>query len=274
MEMKTRKNISEYLEFNETLINKLKNISAANFFVLTDFSRTLTKNTSKTSWSILPNTNILPKEYINERQMLFDLYHPIEIDESLDYEYRKEQMTIWWKKHADLLIKYNLSQSDLEKATKNNNFMEFKSGVKDFLTLCNDYNIPVIIVAAGIGNFIEQDLLRENCLFKNIHIISNTFKMENGIATSMVDNNIIHSLNKDSAILSNKVKNLTYNRKYALLLGDLPGDLKMGDLVPEATKISIGFLKDKNSTDSWDLILDPNDDFTIINMLLKEKLID
>lgn len=258
----------------EKFEEKIKNITKDNFFVLADFSRTLTKDTSKTSWSILPNTDILPKEYIAERQALYDLYHPIEVDESLDEDYRKEQMTIWWKKHSDLLIKYKLTQKDLEVATRNNDFMEFRDGVKAFLTLCHQYDIPVVIVAAGIGNFIEQDLMRENCFFNNIHIVSNTFKMENGIATSMIDENIIHSLNKDEAVIPSELKDLINSKIYALLLGDLPGDLKMESLCA-AEAIKIGFLKNpENEKSDWDLILSKDENFDIINSSLKEKLID
>ena len=39
---------------------------------------------SKTSWSILASSDLVPKEYVKERQELYDYYRPIEIDEVLE----------------------------------------------------------------------------------------------------------------------------------------------------------------------------------------------
>ena len=53
---------------------KIKNIKfyQDNFYVVADFDRTITKRNSKTSWSILANSNLVDKSYIEERQQLDD----------------------------------------------------------------------------------------------------------------------------------------------------------------------------------------------------------
>ncbi len=60
----------------------------SDLYVVADFDRTITKGNSKTSWSILANSNLVPKEYVADRQALYDKYRPIEIDETLPLEYR------------------------------------------------------------------------------------------------------------------------------------------------------------------------------------------
>ena len=64
--------------------DKLPIIDYDNFYVVTDFDRTITKGNSKTSWSILASSDLVPKEYVKERQELYDYYRPIEIDEEME----------------------------------------------------------------------------------------------------------------------------------------------------------------------------------------------
>ena len=139
---------------------------------------------------------MIPKEYVNERQVLYDYYRPYEIDESLDYDTKNCLMSEWWNKHFSLFIKYKLPEEVINDASKNLRVMAFRKGAKAFLENMRDRNIPVIIISAGIGNFIEQFLIKNNCNFSNIFIVSNFIKFENGIAVRVSDN-VIHSLNKN-----------------------------------------------------------------------------
>ena len=77
----------------------------SNLFVVADFDRTITNGSSKTSWSILSESSLVPKEYKKERQEFYNYYRPIEVDESLDYEYKTSQMKEWYQKHIGLFVK-------------------------------------------------------------------------------------------------------------------------------------------------------------------------
>ena len=136
-------------------------------YVLTDFDRTITVGNSESSWSILSKSNMVPKEYVEERQKFFNYYRPFEIDEKLDYETKCKLMTEWWNKHIGLFIKYQLSEEVINTAAKNLRVMSFREGAREFLENMRDRNIPVIIISAGIGNFIEQFLIKNNCNFEN-----------------------------------------------------------------------------------------------------------
>ena len=59
-----------------------------NLYVVADFDRTITNGSSKTSWSILANSDLVPKSYISERQTLYDYYRPIEVSDTVDYSYK------------------------------------------------------------------------------------------------------------------------------------------------------------------------------------------
>ena len=63
-------------------VNKWNN----NFYIVTDFDRTITAGDSQSSWGVLSKNNNISENYINERQQLYRKYRPIEIDLKLDYE--------------------------------------------------------------------------------------------------------------------------------------------------------------------------------------------
>ncbi len=213
-------------------------------YIVADFDGTLTKGNSKTSWSLIANTNLLPKEYVEERQELFEKYHPIEIDTSLPFEYRLEQMRIWFTKHAELFVKYKLKEEFINKASKDFNFIQFREGAEDFLKFLKDNDIPLIIISAGIGNFIKAFLEYKNCLYDNIYISSNMLKFENGVAVG-IENNIIHSLNKNEVSLPDNIKEKLVKRDKVILLGDKIDDIRMVEEAKRDKTIRVGWIHDE-----------------------------
>jgi len=183
------------IDIKKDVLKRIEAWKDETIYVLTDFDKTITMGSSSSSWSILSKSDLVPKEYIKERQELYDYYRPIEIDETLDYDIKNKLMSEWWNKHINLLIKYKMSEEVINYAARNLRVMSFRDGAKEFLKNLNKRDIPVIIISAGIGNFIEQFLLKNECMYDNIFIVSNFIKFENGIAVGINDN-IIHSLNQ------------------------------------------------------------------------------
>ena len=213
-------------------------------YVLTDFDRTITVGNSDSSWSILSKSNMVPKEYVNERQEFYNRYRPYEIDETLDFDTKNRLMTEWWHKHIGLFIKYQMSEEVINSAARNLRVMSFRDGAREFLENMRDRNIPVIIISAGIGNFIKQFLIKNNCDFDNIFIVSNFIKFENGIAVG-VNDNVIHSLNKNEVSLPDDIKELIKDRPNAILLGDSISDIRMAKEEARDNALKIGFLEEK-----------------------------
>ena len=90
-------------------------------------------------------------------------------------------MEEWFKKHFELLVSYKTKESDYRDILIDSNLMYFRSGAKEFIEFLHKNNIPLIIISAGIGNIIENFLKINNCLYDNIHIISNKIIFNNAI---------------------------------------------------------------------------------------------
>ena len=242
-----------------------------NVYVVTDFDRTITNGNSKTSWSILASSNLVPKSYIQERQKLYDYYRPIEISESMDVLLKMQSMKDWFRKHIELFVKYKISEKVFEEAATNLRIMEFRPYAKEFIEFLYKKNIPLIIISAGIGNFIESFLKHNNCYYENIYISSNKIVFKNGIAVG-VENNIIHSLNKNEVSLPTTILEKLKNRDKVILLGDQVSDLNMVDKNKHKEVVSVGFLTSKEQlktmTSNYDIVCEENDGYDKVKEIL------
>ena len=218
--------------------------------IITDFDGTLTKaNYNETKRpsiiSVLrDDENYLGKEYTIKAHKEYDTYHPIEINNSLDINFRKQKMDEWWKVHLNLLIESKLKFEHIEKVA-NSGIIELKNNCKELLQFTNTNNIPVVIMSANaIGDTISIYLDYNDCLFPNIHYITNHFKFDNNGFAIEYSLPIVHSLNKDETVVSDfpdvfkKIK----TRKNVILIGDGDGDSKMSDGFEYNNIIKIGFL--------------------------------
>ncbi|MCH5166996.1 MAG: haloacid dehalogenase-like hydrolase [Erysipelotrichales bacterium] len=235
------------LNIKEGILEKINDWND-DFYVLADFDRTLTKGDSESSWGVLASSAFVPQEYADERIELYNYYRPIELDLSIDYETKNKYMIEWWTKHIGLLIKYSFKEEVINNDTSNLDVMKFRGGAKDFLRIMHEKNIPVIIISAGIGNFIEKYLIHNDSMYDNIHIVANFIKFENGVATG-ISNNIIHSLNKNEVSMPENIKELVSHKKNVLLLGDTIDDIKMVNAEKRETALKIGFLNESTKKD-------------------------
>lgn len=238
----------------------------SNIFVVADFDKTITNGSSKTSWSILSDSDDVPKTYIEERKNLYNHYRPIEIDESMDFNLRSSLIREWFQKHIELFVKYKLSEEVFKNAAKDLRIMEFRPGAKEFITFLHDNNIPLIIISAGIGNFIETFLSLNNCYFDNVYISSNKIIFKDGIAVG-VGKNIIHSLNKNEVSLPEDILHKLNGRNDVILLGDQITDLKMVDKHKHNKVYSTCFLTDDYYSlidkikENFDIVCESNDNY-------------
>lgn len=225
---------------NDKVKNQLPIIDFDNYYVVADFDRTITNGSSKTSWSILAGSDLVPQNYIEERDKLYKKYRPIELDETMDFDERSRLVSEWFFKHIELFIKYRISEEVFETAGRDLRIMEFRNGAKEFLEILYKMKVPVVIISAGIGNFIESFLRANDAYFDNIYISSNRIIFEDGYAVGVGDN-IIHSLNKNEVSLPENVKEVIKERKKVILLGDQISDLMMIDEKIHKDVLKVGF---------------------------------
>lgn len=258
-------------------VNKenLFDIDLDKVYILADFNKTFTKGNSKTTWSIFATSNLFCEEYKKERNELFEIYKPYEDDENLDYETKKSKLSEWWKKHIDLFSKYKLTEDSFRKALEEDNIMELRDGVKEFLEFLNKHNIPLIIVSQGIGNFAKAFLEINNSYYDNIYITSNMVEFKNNIAIGNIGD-ITHNLNKTDITLPINISNKLKGRNQVILVGDEINDINILQFDKKSRNIKVGILTKKreleveNYKNAFDIVCSDDTSYIdILNILFK-----
>ena len=198
---------------NKEKVNNLK--ESTNFYVITDFDRTLTTKESEPSMGIIPR--YLGGECLKKRTEIFEYYRPLELDYNIPPEEKTEIMKEWAQKSFTLLSNY-ITEEIVHKSLENANIY-LRNGVKEFFIEMNNKNVPVIVMSSGVGNIVKEFLKKENCLFNNVEIISNFFEFING--KPYIDfNNIMAVSKKEYKKIPENIRN-KIEGKDAFLFGDL-----------------------------------------------------
>jgi len=268
----------------EEIKKKFQKDGLSGIHVLADFDKTLLKafvdgEPVASVLSILYNQNYLTPDYGKAARELHKKYHAIEIDLKIPRKERQKAMQEWWEKHFDLLIKSRLNKKDI-RAGVNSGKIIFREGFLEFIDFLKNKDIPLVIISStGLGkDSIEMCFERENRMYENIYIISNSFKWDkNGYAAS-VRNPIIHALNKDEATIKDfpKIFEKIKDRKNVMLLGDSIDDIGMVAGFKYDNIIKIGFLNEnieenlKNYKKVFDVLITNDSSLDFINYFLKE----
>ena len=250
--------------------------------VLSDFDRTLTKafvNGKKfpSMISILRDNDYLGEDYSKKAKELAGYYGKIERNNSISPETRKKAMYEWWTRHFDLLIEKKLNKKHLERLV-DEGCMELREGVPEFFGFLHDKNIPLVILSSsGIGETIPMYLKKENLLYENIHVISNSYEWDSKGNAIGIKKPIIHTMNKEEASIKNlPIYDELLKRKNILLLGDSINDSSMIKGFNYENLITIGFLNeeiDKNLSrykNSFDAVITEDGSFEFVNNFLRD----
>lgn len=229
---------------NNKKIDELNKIYDNDTYILTDFDGTITEANSDSSWASIFKNPKVTKDFINKCEKIFNYYHKFEIEENIPLDEKMYIMNEWYQKNIETLKIFKITEDIINYAADNENIMSLRKGAKEFLKSMYDKGIPIIIISAGVGNIIEKFLIRNNCNYDNIFILSNFMKYTNGIVSGVENNNLIHSLNKNEVLVPSNVKSKIENRNNVILLGDNISDINMvGD--NKNIVIKIGFLDEK-----------------------------
>uniref|UniRef100_A0A914C928 5'-nucleotidase n=1 Tax=Acrobeloides nanus TaxID=290746 RepID=A0A914C928_9BILA len=150
----------------------------------------------------------------------------------------------------DICISATLSKEYLENVLKKSP-VHLREFVKEFIELGHKQNVPLLIVSAGIKQFIESILLKElNCFPEIIKIISNelSFNTE-GICDGSLKPLIV-PFNKLSSVKNHMTKNINESikcRTNVLLVGDAIEDASLDDIIENKQEtLKIGFFNNNN----------------------------
>lgn len=241
----------------------MKRDGVAHLHVLSDFDRTLTKpevdgKKIPSLISVLRDHGYLTPDYPEKAHALFDHYHKIEIDTTIEHDERKRAMREWWTKHFELLIASGLTQQDIQHAM-NARHAQLRDGAHDFFALLRENNIPLVIMSSsGLGvDSVRLFLEAEHEMHDNIHIISNRFEWDAQGRAVSVHEPIIHGMNKDETLVKNfpEIYSHIQGRENILLLGDNTSDLAMAVGFAYKNLLSVGFLDAPDGGSGFDIEL-------------------
>jgi 5'-nucleotidase len=267
----------------ERIKEEIKKGGMENFHVIADFDRTITygldregKKTTTVISQLRKKPEYLGQKYFDESHKLFDMYHPIEIDNSLPLENKKDKMREWWSKHFDLLVESGLSQ-DLIKKVAQENPLNFRKNSLEFFSFLTENKIPILVISAGPGDLMEEYFKQNNMDFPNVYIVGNRYDFDKFGKAISIKGPIIHTFNKTEVTLENtpfykKIK----NRKNVLLLGDSIGDIGMIEGFDYNHLLKIGFLNEevkKNLQiykENFDIVITNDGDFDFVKDLVGE----
>ncbi|TAL15244.1 hypothetical protein EPN95_00515 [Patescibacteria group bacterium] len=133
----------------EAKIIAFRNAGTGQLQLVLDFDRTLTEKSDEnsTSWQLMRNH--LPPKGKREAQAVYEHYRALEVAEKLT----PEDATIWWTTSMSIVAKYRLDMNIVEQEFLS--YSTIRPGTKELFDLCAKYNIPTVIMSAGIKDIID-----------------------------------------------------------------------------------------------------------------------
>ncbi len=194
----------------------------SNLHVVIDFDRTMTMPKSKTvsdatTWHIMREH--LPDEGVKRYDKLFATYRPLEVSSSMT----EADAATWWMSILNLFIEYEVNMQTIE-----DDFVKrasIRPGTLELFKLCNRFNIPTVILSAGVREII--DVWCKVYSIEPTLIVSTKLKVEaSGYISGWEHDTLVHALNKAEADHP-ELTNIRSNRRNAIVLGDGIDDADM-----------------------------------------------
>ena len=242
--------------------DKLKDIKLDknNFYVMIDFDRTITEAQSISAWRVLYYSELLGKKF---KQKYAEIHDETELSKSESNEAKQKAFEQRFMAYMDLLRDCHFNKDMLERAVEKTD-LTLRDGAKEFFRKMYENNIPVIIISSSIKNVIEEYLKQNHAFYDNIHIYANNLDM-NGKKENDVTN--VTPYNKNEIEFSEELKKNIKDKKYILLLGDIPDDVNMVSKEKLNHTITIGFLEENIESNlerynkTFDIVLTNNASF-------------
>jgi 5'-nucleotidase len=233
-------------------IDRFKAAAKEDFFILTDFDRTLTAayrhgSPGTALISQVYSQDILPAKYKAESEALFEKYYPMEMNPNLDEATKTKAMEEWWEKCFEIFVRAQLKQTEVRYAMEKTDVW-LRAKCPQLLKLTHEENIPVIILSAnGLGwRSIKMFLENKELDFPNIKIISNRLVWDDNNVMVGFMKPIIHTTNKHFSLIPERIRADLAAKKWCLLLGDTLEDVNMASGLPEGIDLlKVGFYNQK-----------------------------
>lgn len=254
-------------------LERINNVDIKDFYILTDFDGTITKDKSDSSWASIFKNPKVTNNFVNKCIEIYNYYHKYEIDETISDDKKMKLMNEWYRVNVETLIKFKITEEIINYSANNETYMQFRDGAKDFLKDMYDKNVPIIVISAGVGNIIEQFLIKNKCNYSNIYICSNFLEYTNKIVSGVKNKNLIHALNKNEISLPKNIQDKIANKNNTIILGNNISDIKMATSNKNVFKI--GFLNENVNEriatfkENFDIVCTNNENYNELRKIIK-----
>jgi phosphoserine phosphatase len=190
--------------------------------ILSDFSKTFTRPDMPTTWSVFAKSGLLGEAYIADRDTLYAA--------NIGYEtsWNIEMTEQWFLEHAQLFVKYWLTQEMIDQIVLDDRYFAPREGVREFLDYLIREDIPLVIVTSGVSDFVTAWFLERYNYSPEI-VFGNELIMDEDIVVWVVEESIMTPLDKAIELESDGDE--------IIVIGDSSEDVS----VVQGAKISIGF---------------------------------
>jgi 5'-nucleotidase len=184
-------------------------------------------------------------------------------------------MEEWWIQAHDSLVACCVHRSVIKAMVQQGNTM-LRGGCQDLFALLRKFNVPLLILSAGLGDIIDEILVQQASVHPNVHVVSNYMDFDENDTLVGFKGHLIHTFNKtENSVRSSDYFQEIKERSNVVLIGDSDADPHMADGVEHvANKLSIGFLNDKvqerfeGHMQRYDIVLTGDPDMSIVNSVL------
>ena len=200
----------------------MKQCDKTSFVIIADYDETFTKkmigkNRSRSSFGVIDQSSLISKEFHTNSANLSAKYRKYESDLTVDFETRDKIVKEWYMSDLQLMIEEKLNKlnvkSFIEEAINQGYFL-FRNGIYKFFDLLEKYNLPLILISAGIKGVIigalkallGNDRYQQLKAKKLLTIIANEFIYDDKDNIVDYGRPVIYSFNK-SSFVTNKLVN-------------------------------------------------------------------
>jgi HAD superfamily hydrolase (TIGR01544 family) len=219
--------------------------------IITDFDYTLTKKFNKeeslySSYCVLEFSDMISENYRKLNKELFQKYHPLESDTTLDFLTRDELIKKWFRENLDLLVEENISKEDfLQMVIQAEKKLIYRYGILELFELIQKHSIPIYIISGGIYEIIDESLNYVIPFYKEmkekglIHVVSNSFIYGEDNKVVGYKEPFVYTFNKGETL---KQIFKETGQHHIILMGDHLNDIDAIKQIEYLEEIKIGFI--------------------------------
>ncbi|CAH1105657.1 unnamed protein product [Psylliodes chrysocephalus] len=268
----------------DELNKKLENFICGGYehlSIISDYDQTITKQhvngkSQLHAFGILQRCPSIPSEVYKIVSNITETYKPLDRNLSIPESQRKIFMNEWWTKTIEAYKGLKISSEEMVNTTLKYG-PPARDNAKEFFDLLNKANVPVLLISAGVGEFLEPLLIKMNICSPNVELLTNYLKLDEDGKIVGYKASPIHTENKNILDFKNtKFYGKIGNRHNVIVMGDHLGDVAVLDNLDKVENVlKIGFFYGNNESslptwlNTYDIVLKDDQTMDVPIAILK-----